>query len=150
MEVYATEGNSSESISADHTKSSRHDADEIAYLAANEDTLVWVESIDRFDYVRERIALRGRRRGPQTTDLGGIRVVGYTELRADAPSCPGLSRWFLRRYFTLKPHDRDSDPDGGYKDNSPVEAIDPRTVAVGVMGVVTPRVRRAAPGEGAE
>jgi hypothetical protein len=110
---------------------------------SQEKELIWLEGIDRLDYVREnRYECAGAITsfdGPPTTfgetppGYSSIRLVGYTTLRPDAVA-PAT-----RRYFTLKGYDRDSEPNGTYAENRPWEAVDPRTVAPGVPGWQTQR-----------
>jgi len=66
---------------------------------------------------------------------GNRRIAGYAILR------PGLTceMGYLRRVFYLCPEDRYFEPEGTYKRGVPMEAIDPLTVATGVLGSVTDR-----------
>lgn len=86
--------------------------------------IVWLEPIDRLDYVRE--LFRPKRGYKRSSD--GVRLVGY-----DTTPCHG------RRVFLLFAHDRDSDPGGIYAQKCPCEAVDPRTVVPGKGGQQTPR-----------
>lgn len=66
---------------------------------------------------------------------GNRKIAGYAILR------PGLTckMGYLRRVFFLRPEDRYFDPEGTYKHGVPMEAVDPLTVSVGVLGTVTDR-----------
>jgi hypothetical protein len=96
----------------------------------HEARIVWLRPLEALPrYVREveyeiprRVGIsRGRHPG----------VVGYAELRPDAPAVlPGT---FRRRVFTVAPWDPYA---GG---GCPCEGVDPRTVRPGVWGVQTPR-----------
>jgi Family of unknown function (DUF6009) len=102
-----------------------------------ETRIIWDEDISRLDYVREGIYLTTRQRGPVRTPG---RRVGYAEI-AKPKTTRGLET-VRRRIFWLMPHDRDSDPSGCYARGrlAPAEAVDPRTVSIGVLGKVTSRV----------
>lgn len=92
----------------------------------NEERIVWLEDVTPLDYVREDVVARSRRRGrPRLSHPG--RLVGYSELRPDAPGLD--SRQFRRRIFWSKDHDRDTRPDGCYATGAPV--------APGVAGELT-------------
>ncbi|MHC4371486.1 MAG: DUF6009 family protein [Planctomycetota bacterium] len=99
-----------------------------------ESEIVWKENIDCLDYVRESVLRRNRRRGPIACPWSG-RIVGYAELAKNKGGPGG----FFRRVFWLKPHDRDSDPDGVYATGCPMEAVDPQTLAPGWAGRLTDR-----------
>ncbi|MFJ2098373.1 DUF6009 family protein [Streptomyces anulatus] len=68
---------------------------------------------------------------------GTGRRVGCSVLKSDAPS--GDTGRFVRRVFWVKDYDRSEQPDGMYKTSAPSEAVDPRTVAPGVLGELTER-----------
>lgn len=51
-------------------------------------------------------------------------MIGYIELGTDAEADPD-SGLYLRRVLFLLPHDRDSDPEGVYRQGAPGEAVDP-------------------------
>lgn len=106
----------------------------------NEESIVWLEDVTHMDYVRETLWTCARRRGRiPRWPAGDWLLVGYAELRADAPNSGSNGR-FDRRVFWLKSHDRALDPHGVYaSSNAPVEAVDPRTVAPGVPGEMTDR-----------
>ncbi|MEU6987927.1 DUF6009 family protein [Streptomyces sp. NPDC046324] len=107
--------------------------DEISYEVA----LVWLESVDELDYVRQSLDRLPTRRGKPAYHRDG-RMIGYAQLGPGArPS--HSSGTFRRRVFWLLPHDRDTDPDGLYATGVPAEAIDPRTLAPGVKGSKTER-----------
>lgn len=98
----------------------------------NETEIVWLEDIENLDYVREALVQTVKSRGPVRKIAAG-RNVGYANVRR----VPG-ARFYERRLFYLKPYDRDSG-DPVYQIGCPSEAIDPRTVQVGVPGRKTPR-----------
>lgn len=109
---------------------------------ADEEAIVWLEDIAKFDYVRESLWLiYGRSRAPRRDYLKGVgRVVGYATLIKGARSPNRCD--FERRVFWVKPYDRDSQPHGIYaasKPGVPAEGVDPRTVRPGVPGEVTER-----------
>lgn len=100
-----------------------------------EERIVWLAPPETMPYVRESVAVRGRRRGPFL--MPGLRVVGYADLKRDARSMGNgtIRGTFERRFFFLKD---ESDPyPGGL--NCPSEAVDPLTVRPGVPGEVTDR-----------
>ncbi|MFD7085985.1 DUF6009 family protein [Streptomyces sp. NPDC059918] len=102
-----------------------------------EASVVWLEDIDRLDYVRQSLDRLHNRQGRPPYHRDG-RMVGYAVLGPGArPS--RASGTFLRRVFWLLPHDRDQQPDGSYACSSPSEAVDPRTLAPGVPGRKTQR-----------
>ena len=102
----------------------------------NEDRIVWLEDIEKFDYVRMKFAVLSRRKGRPSNWSYGDRLVGYAEWRTDAK--PYMPRWIERRVFWLQNHDRDSG-NKCYTIGAPTEAVDPRTVTPGVIGYVTKR-----------
>ncbi|MER6076560.1 DUF6009 family protein [Streptomyces sp. NPDC001817] len=102
--------------------------------------VVWVESPENLDYVRQALDKVNTRRGRPRYDRDG-RLVGYTNLAMDAERDPD-SGLFARRTFFLLPHDRDSDPTGDYEIGAPGEAIDPRTIKPGRVGAKTPRSQK--------
>lgn len=104
-----------------------------------EDEVVWLESPEDLDYIRERFWLVADpyEEPPQLT--GGDRMIAYSVL------VPGLKydeKCYLRRYFDLKPTDRDSDPNDAFPRGygcCPSEAVDPDTVVPGHPGRKTSR-----------
>ncbi|WP_055690388.1 DUF6009 family protein [Streptomyces prasinus] len=113
--------------------SSLIEEDEIRHEVA----LVWLESVDELDYVRQSLDRLPTRRGKPAYHRDG-RMIGYARLGPRArPS--RSSGTFRRRVFWLLPHDRDTDPDGLYATGTPAEAVDPRTLAPGVKGRKTER-----------
>ncbi|MEU6062887.1 DUF6009 family protein, partial [Streptomyces sp. NPDC047097] len=92
----------------------------------HETELVWLESTEDLDYVRQALdKVTGRNRKPAYHRDG--RLVGYAVLGSGAkPS--RASGTYLRRVFWLAPHDRDLRPDGLYATGAPSEAVDPRTL----------------------
>ncbi len=103
-----------------------------ASALAGEERIIWLADIAALDYVRQTIFLTHRRRGkPAGWRIG--RLVGYAELRGDAPN-DGAGYVFARRVFYLMAGDRDAEPTGTYRNNAPMEAVDPRTVPAGTPG----------------
>jgi len=96
----------------------------------DEADIIWLEDIERLDYVREVIysSYPSRWRKPSWRCHDG-RLVGYATL-VDRPQYSGGPRsrcHYSRRVFWLACHDRDSHPDGVYRTTTPCEAVDPRT-----------------------
>ncbi|MCB5166573.1 DUF6009 family protein [Streptomyces bambusae] len=104
---------------------------------AHEHEIVWLESIESLDYVRQSLDRLQTRRGKPPYHRDG-RMVGYATLSSSARASRA-SGTFLRRVFWLLPHDRDQQPDGSYASSSPSEAIDPRTISPKVTGHKTQR-----------
>lgn len=109
--------------------------------------IVWDLSTEEIDYVRATIAYAGTRQRSVPLPVAGMRV-GYAVLSEDAPN-NGNPGTFVRRVFFLKRKqgraggDRCFDPGGNYSFGAPMEAVDPRTVAPGERGKMTPRARGA-------
>lgn len=114
----------------------RHDPDDIRHEAG----IVWLEDIDRFDYVREYIDTTAGTRCRPLPWRGLGRRVGYSLLAEAAPN-NGTPGYFTRRLFWINDHDRSEQPGGVYAVGVPVEAVDPRTVRPGVYGELTDRAR---------
>ena len=84
-----------------------------ASALAGEERIIWLADIAVLDYVRQTIFLTHRRRGkPAGWRIG--RLVGYAELRGDAPN-DGAGYVFARRVFYLMAGDRDGEPEGTYR-----------------------------------
>ncbi len=103
----------------------------------HEERIVWTEDVGDFDYVRQTVARLSTTRQKPVGWNGTGRRVGYSVLRSDAPS--GDTGRFVRRVFWVKDYDRSEQPEGTYKTCAPSEAVDPRTVAPGVLGKLTER-----------
>lgn len=124
-------------------------------LLKDEEGIVWLESPERFDYVRERLytLCRCRRRPPGRNSVcwDGGRIVGFAVLKAEAESDD--CGYFSRRVFWISPFDRSEDksrfvppqharpgyPTGVYRTGCPSDAVDPRTVAPRIPGRQTER-----------
>ncbi|MCC9311957.1 DUF6009 family protein [Kitasatospora sp. RB6PN24] len=104
---------------------------------AHEADLVWLESTDALEYVRQTLDRLPTRAGRPAYHRDG-RMVGYAVL-GTAAKASRASGTFLRRVFFLLPHDRDLEPDGLYASAAPSEAVDPRTLAPRVKGYKTER-----------
>jgi hypothetical protein len=109
----------------------------------DEADIIWLEPIDRLDYVREVIydGYPSRWRKPRWSCHDG-RLVGFATLvkhpqYSGGPRCHRAH--YSRRVFWVASHDRDSQPDGVYSRTTPCEAVDPRTVAPQVAGRMTER-----------
>lgn len=105
---------------------------------AHEVEIVWIEDLKQFDYVREVRTLVRNRCGRPQKDLYP-RLVGYANLSCEAE---GTNWHFWRRVWYVMPHDRLSGQENAgpyYPSGAPSEAVDPRTVAVGVPGTMTPQ-----------
>lgn len=107
---------------------------------AQEVEIVWLEDPMGLDYVRQALDKVNTRKGKPRYERDG-RLIGYSNLAPKAPRSLG-SGLFARRTFYLLPHDRPNrpdDPECPYKVGSPLEAVDPRTVAPGEVGEKTSR-----------
>lgn len=93
----------------------------------HETEIIWLEDVEALTYVREAILLVRNRRGKPKIHADDTRLVGYANLGPQAPATNGFAR---RRVFTL----RDYDPYGEEPFQMPEEAVDPRTVEIGVPG----------------
>ncbi|MEU9445888.1 DUF6009 family protein [Streptomyces sp. NPDC048304] len=102
----------------------------------HEAEVVWLEPLDGLDCVRQALN-KTRRRNTKPPYARDGRMVGYAVLddRAEADPDSGLCR---RRVFFLLPHDRDSLPEGLYREGAPGEAVDPRTIGPRKPGSKTP------------
>ncbi|MFE7777612.1 DUF6009 family protein [Streptomyces sp. NPDC057445] len=105
----------------------------------HEEEVVWLENPD-FDYVRQALD-KTRRRNTKPPYARDGRMIGYAILGEDAEPDPD-SGLYKRRVFYLLPHDRDSLPDGVYREGAPGEAVDPRTIEPTKPGHKTPRSQR--------
>ncbi|MFJ3672524.1 DUF6009 family protein [Streptomyces sp. NPDC090106] len=103
----------------------------------HEDEVVWLENPENLDYVRQALD-KTRRRNTKPPYARDGRMVGYALLDEDASPDPD-SGLYKRRVFFLLPHDRDSLPDGLYREGAPGEAVDPRTITPRKPGTKTPR-----------
>ncbi|MGV9915413.1 DUF6009 family protein [Streptomyces tendae] len=99
--------------------------------------VVWLENLEGLDYVRQALD-KTRRRNTKPPYARDGRMVGYALLSEDASPDPD-SGLYKRRVFFLLPHDRDSLPDGLYREGAPGEAVDPRTVLARQPGAKTCR-----------
>ncbi|GAA3942394.1 DUF6009 family protein [Streptomyces gulbargensis] len=108
----------------------------------HEADVVWLEDTDRLDYVRQALD-KTRRRNNRPPYLRDGRMIGYALLDSTAKSDPD-SGLYKRRVFFLLPHDRDSDPDGVYREGAPGEAVDPRTIEARRPGTKTLRSQKGA------
>ncbi|MGW7823514.1 DUF6009 family protein [Streptomyces puniciscabiei] len=106
----------------------------------HEAKVVWLEPVDGLDYVRQALD-KTRRRGTKPPYARDGRMVGYAVLDDAAEADPD-SGLYRRRVFFLLPHDRDSLPEGLYREGAPGEAVDPRTIEPRKPGRKTPRSQR--------
>ncbi|WP_331728031.1 DUF6009 family protein [Streptomyces sp. NBC_01176] len=103
----------------------------------DEEEVVWLEGLDHLDYVRQTLDKTRRRASKPPYGRDG-RMVGYVLLGTRAMPDPDSGQ-YRRRIFFLLPHDRDTLPQGLYREGSPGEAIDPRTIAPRRPGMKTVR-----------
>ncbi|MDQ0605672.1 hypothetical protein QF037_010105 [Streptomyces canus] len=106
----------------------------------HEADVVWLEDPDNLDYVRQALDKTKRRNNKPPYARDG-RMVGYALLDVEAEPDPD-SGLYKRRVFFLLPHDRDTLPDGLYREGAPGEAVDPRTIKPRKPGAKTPRSQR--------
>jgi hypothetical protein len=109
----------------------------VEQMLEQESDIVWTEDVSGLDYVRQRINCYANRRigGMQFRGLG--RRVGYSTLKPGSPRTN--NPWWVRREFSVSRDDRSEQPAGVYEIGTPVEGVDPRTVAPGVLGTLTER-----------
>jgi hypothetical protein len=103
----------------------------------HEQKVVWLEDPDTLDYVRQALD-KTKRRNTKPPYARDGRMVGYAVLDDEAEPDPD-SGLYRRRVFFLLPHDRDSQPDGHYREGAPGEAVDPRTIQPKNPGAKTER-----------
>ncbi|MEU1568530.1 DUF6009 family protein [Streptomyces mirabilis] len=106
----------------------------------HEEDVVWLEDPEKLDYVRQALD-KTKRRNTKPPYARDGRMVGYALLDDHAEPDPD-SGLYKRRVFFLLPHDRDSLPNGLYRQGAPGEAVDPRTIGVRKVGEKTPRSQR--------
>jgi hypothetical protein len=106
----------------------------------HEDKVVWLEDLEHLDYVRQALD-KTRRRNNKPPYARDGRMIGYVTLDDQAEPDPD-SGLYKRRVFFLLPHDRDSIPDGVYREGAPGEAVDPRTIKPKQPGAKTSRSQR--------
>ncbi|MEU5893203.1 DUF6009 family protein [Streptomyces sp. NPDC047461] len=106
----------------------------------HEADVVWLEDPANLDYVRQALDKTKRRNNKPPYARDG-RMVGYALLDDEAEPDPD-SGLYKRRVFFLLPHDRDTLPDGLYREGAPGEAVDPRTIEPRKPGAKTPRSQR--------
>lgn len=89
--------------------------------------IIWLDDPLKYVYLRETLHDTGSSRFPIKTKFKGhmAKVIGYELLshRAGEP--------FHYRFWWLKDYDRDIDPEGTYKNNCPIEAVIPVSIATG-------------------
>ena len=108
-----------------------------------ENSVVWLEDASDFDYIREIpwVVVDPYQIPPLLHP--GYRMIAFTRLVPGLKEVEGKN--YMRRYFELRPVDRDSDPNGTYSRESrccPSEAVEPKTVSPGVPGRRTSRCKR--------
>ncbi len=101
---------------------------------------MWLEDPEQFDYVRQAVDKTKRRNNKPPYARDG-RMVGYAILDDHAEPHPDSGLYKCRVLFVL-PHDRDSHPDGVYREGAAGEAVDPRTIQPKKPGAKTPRFQR--------
>jgi hypothetical protein len=112
---------------------------------SHEAEIVWLEDIDKLDYVRQSLDRLPTRRGKPAYHRDG-RMIGYATLATSAKASRS-SGTFRRRVFWLLPHDRDADPEGLYSTGAPAEAVDPRTLGPRDRGRKTERSEGGPPSD---
>ena len=96
----------------------------------DEADIIWLEAPSRFSYVREESWETTRRSQEPPKSTPDWQVVGYSTVKDNVKRPIGQN--YRRRLFTLRPHDRDNDPDGTYRTGYPAEAVDPMSVKAGM------------------
>lgn len=99
--------------------------------------IVWLEDIERYDYVRVIEQFVHSKTGLPKRRHVGHRTVGYANLLSEARR--DMAGYLKKRVFFVQKHDRSERPDGVYRSGCPAEAVDPRTVQAGVAGHITDR-----------
>ncbi len=92
-----------------------------------EGSLMWLCPLESLDYVRVGFVHAPRRTG-RVALAGGLAVVGYANLHADAPPHPRHNA-FVRRVFYWRPEDLDRN-----LNRVPEGAVDPATLLPGYEG----------------
>jgi len=103
---------------------------------AYEASVVWLQDISGFAFVRMMWATRCSSRRGELIPEGAGRILGYTRLTADAPLHPETG-YYTRRIFYLRPQDEAPDV------QPPVGSVDPNTVLPGVVGTYVAAVASA-------
>jgi hypothetical protein len=109
-----------------------------------ESQIVWLESPQQHEYVRQKLHHSTSRKG-DAGDLFGrstreVKLVGFADLVRGAPPIEAIGpRWFSRRVFYVTSRDRSARPTGAYRMACPIEAVDPLTVSERVSGRLTDR-----------
>ena len=107
----------------------------------DEEEIVWLQSPERYAYLRENVMDFSQRRcfpkrlrpGGANTGAPNTHLVAYAVLKPRAASCRG---WFPRRYWWVKKHDRfeghglDS-ASTFYEHGGPVEAVQVESIKAG-------------------
>jgi hypothetical protein len=102
-----------------------------------ETEIVWLEDPLRYPYLRETASLTTRPK-QFPTKWGrdqGFRVIGYAVQRR--PDDAYGIHTYIRRFWFLKSYDQgadwgDDDPAEVYKTGGPAEAVEPRSIRVGI------------------
>jgi Family of unknown function (DUF6009) len=113
----------------------------------HEQSIVWVLDPSLFVWVRECSILHRRRRGPIRYKRP-YRVVGYSELRKEAPSARimqsrlnrGKGQYARRLWVVLRSDLEKGEPWSADFPGAPECAVDPTTISAGIKGQRTPRV----------
>lgn len=96
----------------------------------DEKNIVWLEDLDDYPWVRESSTNFRTKQGisknrQSEIERGGRKLIGYGELKDDAPS----SGHYERRIFIIRKDDYEN-----YKNDYPTEAVDPLTVEAKILG----------------
>lgn len=91
--------------------------------------IVWLEDPLQFTYLREMTYLTTKPRQFRINSPivnGQAKLVGYEIITLERNE--KHPQTYSRRFWVLKKHDRDIDPDGVYKDRYPTEAVIPASI----------------------
>jgi hypothetical protein len=94
--------------------------------------IIWREDPLKFTYLREDTYLTTAPvRFPVSRPIfyNQSKIVGYEVVRRKRSE--KSPRVYRRRFWYLKKHDRDIDPNGVYKYSHPTEAVDPPSICLG-------------------
>ena len=112
----------------------------------DEKNIVWLEDPNDYPWVRESSTDFRTKQGisknrQSEIERGGKKLIGYVELEDDAPSSfvndATGRKHFYRRIFTIRKDDYEN-----YKNDYPIEAVDPLTVDAKTSGISPKKKRR--------
>jgi len=107
----------------------------------HEAEIVWLDDIEKYDYVRESIICCYFKQHKIKISSKRCILIGYAVLDSKCPPIYPRVGFFNRRVFILKDGDRCLSKNVAecYKKRCPFEAVDPRTVFPKVSGTQTER-----------